>query len=223
MRIWFVAIAVTLCLTCCSDDEDASRCDRLVEQLAMIKVEADELADQSSNTAIRDEELHSERLQVLRQMTDEQCALPTTSLPDSATSGQRVSAEIGCSETSESANPYWESRWGFDESLDCVLDGEPTVRVHTFDGSNPERAKFVRGQLTTRTIATTQQPFACPDGTPFPAQWVVIGPDWAVVTSVEDHARHIAARLDGEFVGGGEPDEGPPVSYPPLGSCPTET
>lgn len=134
---------------------------------------------------------------------------PPTSTATTTLSGA-LADELGCSATTESEGPYWETRWGFNESLDCELDGRASVRLHTFD---PERYDGVRSQLTTR-YGDSGHP--CPDGSAPISPWIVLGPDWAVVTSRREVARDLVDHLNGELLDGGGGTEGTPVSYPAV-------
>lgn len=124
--------------------------------------------------------------------------------------GRHLADQVGCTATSESENPYWETRWGFDESLDCELDGLPSARLHTFA---PDRYDQVRQALSTR-YGDSGNP--CPDGSAPVSPWIVLGAEWAVVTSREDVALDLVERLDGQLLDGGGGTEGTPVSYPGI-------
>lgn len=134
-----------------------------------------------------------------------------TSLPDSAL--EQMATDVGCESLTESENPYWETRWGFDESLDCVLEGRPSVRLHSFA---PERLGDVRQRLSTRVGAPGNP---CPDGSQGISPYLVLGAEWAIATNRQDLAQDLARRLGGEVLAGGGSD-GPPVSYPSVDPCP---
>jgi hypothetical protein len=123
---------------------------------------------------------------------------------------RQVADEIGCTETVPARMGY-----GFSLSEDCRLDGQLSVRIHTFDARN-------RGSVVSRMSARYDSSSGltpCPDGSLGAYQWVVIGPDWAVVTIVEAAALDLQKNLDGEILDDGG-NTGPPISYPSVNPCP---
>lgn len=125
---------------------------------------------------------------------------------------EEVAAELGCEQVTSAESAFENTRWPFDESLDCWLDGRPSVRVHTFA---PDFASETVGRFEQRygPDATNH----CPDGELSP-QFVIVGPDWAVVTATAALRDEVLDRLGGDYLEG---DDTTPVSYPMVDPCPT--
>lgn len=138
-------------------------------------------------------------------------AAPSTS-DEPRTRGHELAAELGCEQVTDAGPMFEHARWPFDESLDCWLDGRPSVRIHTFDAA-----------LAEGTAASFEQRYGpgagnpCPDGGDASNQLVVVGPDWAAVATSGELRDRVLDRLGGAYLDG---DDTTPVSYPAVDPCP---
>lgn len=136
-------------------------------------------------------------------------ASTTTGEPKSR--AEELVAKLGCDQQTSANDTFEHSRWPFTESVDCWIDGRPSIRVHAF---SPEHMEG--------TVVSFQQRYgdtgdgSCPQGEAA-AQFVVVGDDWAAVTTGESLRDRVVDRLGGDYLEG---DNSTPVSYPMVDPCP---
>lgn len=149
----------------------------------------------------------------------ESTAPPTSVEAASPSVSERIDTvgdQLGCERFAESENPYWGSRWGFDESVDCLIDGRDQARVHTFNPTAREQVLEVFERMSSGAGPFEGNP--CPDGRrAWAYMLLVVGPDWAVATPHPGIAETAVEDLDGELILDGS--EGPPASYPLVDPC----
>jgi hypothetical protein len=108
--------------------------------------------------------------------------------------GEEVAASLGCTEVDVN-DPVS----GFQTSFICRDGGGMHTEVHTFDGRN-------RGSVERRfstTIEPGQEPperRICPDGSPEPRWWYVVGDGWLAITRTDDMKDELVERHDGEIL-----------------------
>lgn len=118
---------------------------------------------------------------------------PEEAKPDRST-GQEIAASIGCTEV-EAIGP----RSGFQESFICKDDDRPDTTLDIFD---PRNRGSVQRRFSTTTWASTTPPTrgTCPDGTPEPRQWFVLGDDWLAVTGDDEVKDDLVEDHDGQLL-----------------------
>lgn len=118
---------------------------------------------------------------------------PEEAKPD-RTGGEELAASIGCTEIAVE-----ESRSGFQESFTCTNDDRPNTTVDTFD---PRNRGSVERRFSTTTLASTTPPErgTCPDGSPEPRRWFVLGDGWLAVTGDDDVKDDLVERHDGKVL-----------------------
>ena len=144
--------------------------------------------------------------------SDNRNASEDASTPGAATQAEQLAAELDCAEVSSAEAAFENARWPFTESLECWIDGRPSIRIHSFDAAS---APEVSRGFEQRYGAGTTNP--CPSGGELSPQFVVLGNTWAVVTTrsalrdlVVDRLNGVALHAEGNTT---------PVSYPAVDPC----
>jgi hypothetical protein len=129
-----------------------------------------------------------------------------------ATQAEQLATQLDCADVTSADAAFENARWPFTESLDCWIDGRPSIRIHSFDADSAPEVSRRFGQ---RYGAGTTNP--CPSGGALSPQFVVLGNTWAVVTTSPALRDLVVDRLQGVALH--TDDNTTPVSYPAVDPC----
>src|SRR3546814_9870914 len=113
----------------------------------------------------------------------------STTTEESTSRAQELVTKLDCDQQTSANDTFKHSRWPFTESVDCWIDGRPSIRVHTFSPEHREE-----------TVVSFEQRYGdtgnadCPQGDGA-SQLVVVGDRKSVV-----EGKSVSVRVD---LGGG--------------------
>ena len=143
---------------------------------------------------------------------DDRSVAESVSTSVGATQAEQLAAQLDCAAVRNADDDFKQTRWAFTESLDCWVDGRPSIRIHSFDAASAsEVSRGLRSRYTGNP---------CPVGE-LARQLVVVGHTWAVVTTRPDLRDLVVDRLGGTAVQVDD-DTTTPVSYVAVDPCPDE-
>jgi hypothetical protein len=121
---------------------------------------------------------------------------PDEAAPKPSTPGEEVARSLGCTATEQ-----LKRIGGFDERLTCHMGDRGDNLLLVFDEKHRERVErqYTAGPMTSGQPAERG---VCPDGTPVPYQWSVLGPDWLMHTAHDAVKDDLVENFDGEVVRG---------------------
>jgi hypothetical protein len=120
---------------------------------------------------------------------------PDEAKPERPTTAEGIASSLGCTATEESPPVS-----GFDEALECRMGDRADNLLLLFDEKHRERVErqFETGPVNSGGVPPERG--VCPDGTPVPYIWMVLGPDWVMRTVHDEVKDDLVDDFDGEVM-----------------------